>query len=306
MSDGKVLLVPLLPKLSEPSPRSRDWLTSARSKEWASSARSSTLHSARGVQVWLHIYDLGTYASGFNNLQLGSGGLYHVGVEVHMLEWSFGQTTDGSTGVTYNAPKRHEDHTYRESMDMGQANLSRSEVCALIEDLKKEWPGSAYHLLRRNCLDFAKEFCNRLGVEPVPDYLFVAPKQGLHVAEGIKAVAQEWNDGRNAVASDAASVVAVAQNWFNTIASVGFVVAAGEEVEEPPVSARRRVPAIKRMPTAQAGESMGSARRRPQTARPGATTPLDFDAPSQVPKTAREEAPAAESPWFWERWFSWS
>jgi len=62
-------------------------------------------------------------------------------------------------------------HHYRESLEIGETSMSQGEVIKLIEQLKEEWPGSDYDLLRHNCCVFSSHFCERLGVGPAPGWV---------------------------------------------------------------------------------------------------------------------------------------
>merc|ERR1712217_191353 len=68
--------------------------------------------------VTLHVYDLGKTAGiQFTNgvlRALGSGGVFHCGVEVHGREWSY-----EDTGVFCVEPRRCEVHSYHEAVYMG-------------------------------------------------------------------------------------------------------------------------------------------------------------------------------------------
>ncbi|KAF4654061.1 hypothetical protein FOL47_010160 [Perkinsus chesapeaki] len=134
-----------------------------------------------GRQVELHVYDLDKVVSHLNAVTRAfSWGAFHVGVEVYGEEWSFGQTTDPqATGLCIIRPKSHEVHVYRESVPMGNTNLSRADsVWRLMVTMRKEWLGGSYHILRRNCIHFAKALCLRLGCEKeFPSWIEALPSR---------------------------------------------------------------------------------------------------------------------------------
>lgn len=136
----------------------------------------------------LHVYDLDSLTGKVNAVtrHLAQSGVFHVGVQVYGDEWSFGQHDDVTTGVTCNKPKEHFFHVYRESVYMGDTDLSRAEVWLLLERLKPEWPGNSYHLFQRNCITFADVLCHELGVNRVPEYVWRLPRHGAGLAEQIK------------------------------------------------------------------------------------------------------------------------
>jgi len=131
-----------------------------------------------GEPVRLHVYDVGQLErvgpKGVRALNkclrpLGAGA-FHCGVEVFGQEWSFKSEPHG-TGVESCGPKRCVAHSYSESLDMGRTPLSKAEVMDVVFTLMKEWPGSSYDSLRRNCCHFSDELCVRLGVGHIPPWI---------------------------------------------------------------------------------------------------------------------------------------
>ncbi|MBA0684646.1 hypothetical protein Goari_026223 [Gossypium aridum] len=61
-------------------------------------------------------------------------------------------------------------YTYRESMVLGRTNFSIFKVNQILRELSREWPGSSYDLLSKNCNHFCDDFCERLGVQKLPVY----------------------------------------------------------------------------------------------------------------------------------------
>lgn len=93
--------------------------------------------------------------------------MYRVCLQVNDLEWSFGFCENGS-GVFSCQPKANPMYKYRESVPLGTTELSRSEIERILIVLRRDWPGSSYDLLSRNCNHFCEEFCSKLGVEKLP------------------------------------------------------------------------------------------------------------------------------------------
>ena len=56
-------------------------------------------------------------------------------------------------------------YTYRESMVLGKTNFSIFKVNQILWELSREWPGSSYDLLSKNCNHFCDEPCESLGVQ---------------------------------------------------------------------------------------------------------------------------------------------
>lgn len=54
---------------------------------------------------------------------------------------------------------------------MGQTQLSRREVDALLGRFSQAWPATSYNLLRRNCCHFSDELSRQLGTGPIPSWV---------------------------------------------------------------------------------------------------------------------------------------
>jgi len=124
---------------------------------------------ATAATVTLQVYDF--LEQGFNGLlrQVGTGG-FHCAVQIFNKEWSFRKTWMG-TGVYWIHPKTCTGHKFRESVPMGKVAITEEQFFRLLGRLKKEWPGSSYDILRRNCCSFSNELCKELGVGPIPDWI---------------------------------------------------------------------------------------------------------------------------------------
>ncbi|CAL0303368.1 unnamed protein product [Lupinus luteus] len=134
------------------------------------------------MDVILHIYDVTNSGSDKTNntiLQInkifkdgiGLGGIFHSAVQVYGDdEWSFGFCEQG-TGVFSCPSGKNPMYTYRESLTLGKTNLSIFKVNQILRELSREWPGSSYDLLARNCNHFCDELCERLGVLKLPGWV---------------------------------------------------------------------------------------------------------------------------------------
>jgi hypothetical protein len=131
--------------------------------------------------VTLNIYDLHgngrAIFKGMNFLLRAAGtGAFHVGVEVFNQEWSFGHKDGGGTGVYSQTPRESELHSYRESIFMGDTDLTQYEVSKLVKNMSARWNGDSYDVLNRNCCHFCDELCMELHVGrpsfvPLPEWL---------------------------------------------------------------------------------------------------------------------------------------
>lgn len=132
------------------------------------------------MPVTLHIYNVGTsrQIELMNKLlKRMSTGAFHCGVEVFGVEWSFSDfavlhgVAAGGTGIFSCMPRHCPGHTYSESIPMGNTGLAEAEINDLMNILRKEWPVFSYNILRRNCCHFSHEFCKRLGVGGIPNWV---------------------------------------------------------------------------------------------------------------------------------------
>lgn len=137
--------------------------------------------------VTLHIYDVSTddLISKVNQYLAPVGtGAFHGAVEVYGLEWSYGYLERG-TGVFYCTPMQCSAHRYRESVSMGKTSMSEEQVENLLRQLKNEWPGADYDLLRHNCCHFCDALCCRLGVGNIPTWVTNLAAAGATLQDGV-------------------------------------------------------------------------------------------------------------------------
>lgn len=124
-------------------------------------------------EVILNVYDVGTSIAmhDLNNvLHMIGTGVYHASTQIgEDVEWAYGFCEKGS-GVFHCPPKAYP-FTFRESINMGKSPLSKEEITATIEKLKKHWLGSDYDLLHQNCCHFAVALCKALKVKEVPSWV---------------------------------------------------------------------------------------------------------------------------------------
>lgn len=117
------------------------------------------------------------------------GGVFHAGVEVNGLEWSFGKSECASVpGICCVKPRSHPQHSYRQTVRLPSTLLTAEEIAAVISDLVEEYPGQDYDLLRRNCCHFADDFCQRLGVGRIPSWVHRLARLGARIDRALKRV----------------------------------------------------------------------------------------------------------------------
>lgn len=133
-----------------------------------------------GHEVILHVYDV-SHEDEIRRLNkvlahkmspLKFGGVFHAGVEVLGLEWSYGFTdVETQAGISCVEPKMHPQHHWRQSVSLGRSPLTPEEIAATLSQLVEDWPADEYELLRRNCCHFADDFCRRLNVKRIPKWV---------------------------------------------------------------------------------------------------------------------------------------
>mmetsp|Transcript_7425 Transcript_7425/g.20860 ORF Transcript_7425/g.20860 Transcript_7425/m.20860 type:complete len:357 (+) Transcript_7425:17-1087(+) len=157
------------------------------------SGKASLVRQAGGALVTLHIYDVWGYSAvkTMNKIvALFGTGAFHSAVEVFSTEYSYGYMDDppGCTGVFCNEPGECEAHSYRENLVMGQTQLCEREVELLLMQLRDEWPGQEYDLLRKNCCHFSDELCRRLGVGSIPSWVNNLAAAGATLGDGFRQI----------------------------------------------------------------------------------------------------------------------
>mmetsp|Transcript_25542 Transcript_25542/g.59470 ORF Transcript_25542/g.59470 Transcript_25542/m.59470 type:complete len:441 (-) Transcript_25542:220-1542(-) len=148
------------------------------------------------LPVRLHIYDVSQEESiqrinkwlAHTSSPVKIGGVFHAGVEVNGLEWSYGFSfSESSPGISCVEPKEHPQHHYRQTVNLRQTKLTAEQIAAVLSDLIEEYPGYDYDLLRRNCCHFADDFCRRLGVGGIPGWVHRLARIGAQVDTAIQA-----------------------------------------------------------------------------------------------------------------------
>mmetsp|Transcript_129591 Transcript_129591/g.361093 ORF Transcript_129591/g.361093 Transcript_129591/m.361093 type:complete len:201 (+) Transcript_129591:105-707(+) len=137
--------------------------------------------------VTLNIYDIGRSGKGaaLNRVlrPLGTGA-FHCGVEVYSIEWSYSDTSSGEgEGIFCCHPRCCEGHNYCESVPMGGTATSEGDVLRLVRVLQKNWTVRDYDTLRQNCCHFSNEFCHRLGVGSIPEWVMNLAGAGAVIAD---------------------------------------------------------------------------------------------------------------------------
>mmetsp|Transcript_93776 Transcript_93776/g.146423 ORF Transcript_93776/g.146423 Transcript_93776/m.146423 type:complete len:258 (-) Transcript_93776:7-780(-) len=138
---------------------------------------SGVVGEGHGIDVWLHIYDLGHFSKWLLNIWASKEdapavGAFHVGIEVCGVELSYeALIDDGSdpdrSGVWAHEPKRNPGYVYRESLCLGPTRLDLRDIQEIVSGLSKAWMARSYHYVSHNCVDFA-EACVLALQAPMP------------------------------------------------------------------------------------------------------------------------------------------
>lgn len=114
------------------------------------------------MPVVLHIYDLSRLeldADGTTFLSCPGTTTFHVALEVHSMEWSFGLVN----GVCCGSPgKAFDDH---KEVVLGRTNISAEDFFVLIAQLQSVWFAGDYDISLHNCCHFCEALCETLDVE---------------------------------------------------------------------------------------------------------------------------------------------
>lgn len=105
-------------------------------------------------------------------------GVYHTGIVVYDVEWSY-----GTTGIYERTPAVGP--SIRE-LNIGDTVLSPAEVESLIDELRGQWTAERYHIARNNCNNFCAEFLRRLGQGSGRERDFQLPKWINRAARSVR------------------------------------------------------------------------------------------------------------------------
>jgi hypothetical protein len=125
----------------------------------------------RAEPILLNIYDLSPGNEWLAPLGLG---FFHSGLVVHGREYTFAS----GSGIFSHTPKAPPEGStpgtappFRFSIELGAVEATSSEVQRTVEALRGAWPGESYHVLSKNCNDFASELSIRLCGRPIPGWV---------------------------------------------------------------------------------------------------------------------------------------
>eukprot|EP00882_Tetradesmus_deserticola_P006926 GHRQ01007296.1.p1 GENE.GHRQ01007296.1~~GHRQ01007296.1.p1 ORF type:complete len:196 (+),score=40.98 GHRQ01007296.1:906-1493(+) len=119
--------------------------------------------------VTLNVYDL---TSQMNSWTYWCGvGVFHAGVEVYGIEYAYGGHDYDVSGIFATRPREAPGAAFRESIHMGETDLTAAQVQHLVQQMGHHYKGNKYHLLQLNCNHFASDMCLQLTAKPVPSWV---------------------------------------------------------------------------------------------------------------------------------------
>ncbi len=109
------------------------------------------------------MYDLGEANEYLNPVGLGT---YHSGLQVHGTEWTF-----ASQAGIFSHPPKGANAPFRQSIVLGTTQMSSSEIASLTSTMKPDWPGSSYHLVKKNCNSFSSALAKQILGKGIPGWV---------------------------------------------------------------------------------------------------------------------------------------
>jgi hypothetical protein len=137
-------------------------------------SRFFSLQTQTSGQVVLNVYDLNE--ANINLYPLGLG-MYHSGVQVGGLEWSFA----GGTGIYSDSPKNAAGAKFRESIVMGEYRGTSSDFDRVLDELRPHFRGDSYNILSKNCNSFSEALCSKLLRKSIPGFVNRMANLGSYV-----------------------------------------------------------------------------------------------------------------------------
>lgn len=149
-------------------------------------------------------------------------GIFHVGVEVHGDEYTFGnyhgagsrQIGSASSGVFRHDPQRPGPHcVFKQAVAMRNTSKARQQVEALCEEFgNSSFSKASYNRIHHNCVDFSRTLTAELGCEDIPAWCHRAAATAKMLGLGGEPPAgvQAAQDGTPDPAGDAACADAAA------------------------------------------------------------------------------------------------
>jgi len=143
--------------------------------------------------VLLNVYDMYWLNDFTSSLGLG---VYHSGIEIHHREFAFGGHPFPFTGIFEMIPRDlmelGEGFRFKETIALGDTELSEREVDDVIENLGEKYQGPAYHLVRNNCNHFTAELAKVLCGKDIPKWINRLATIGSRFPLLCACIPKEW------------------------------------------------------------------------------------------------------------------
>lgn len=92
-------------------------------------------------------------------------------ISVHRVEYAYGSHEQATTGIFEGEPKQCEGFTFRKQILIGWTELNPNEVKRVMDELAREYKGTSYNLITRNCNHFCNDLCLRLTGNSIPRWI---------------------------------------------------------------------------------------------------------------------------------------
>ena len=149
----------------------------------STSTNSSNLKKKGTTEVFLNIYTPPSNAQPINLSKIGFG-IYHTGIEINGIEYTFAGSEDAGdiSGISAQTPRTTPTGSqwkYKESKSLGYTNKTSKEITSILDQLQTEFKANTYHITGKNCNHFTELVAHKLNVhEKYPNYINRAAKFG--------------------------------------------------------------------------------------------------------------------------------